>query len=147
MTLRHLGIIGAGSIATELLGVLARSLPAPLEQVTVLVRPGRKEAAEADLARILQGAVSADHAATGPADQSTSRLVGRSTGPMARQLDVVEDATAFLSSRPDLVLECAGHDAVREHAPRLLSAGIDTVAVFRNARPMLVPVVWPNSTV
>lgn len=125
MTLRHLGIIGAGSIATELLGVLARSLPAPLERVTVLGRSGRKATAEAALAGTLQSIVSANAAAPGPADQST--------GPVARKVDLVEDFTAFLASRPDLVLECAGHEAVREHAPSLLSAGIDTVVVSTGA--------------
>lgn len=41
----------------------------------------------------------------------------------------VGDPASLLSARPDLVVECAGHGAVRDAVPGLLRAGIDTVVV------------------
>jgi aspartate dehydrogenase len=43
--------------------------------------------------------------------------------------DVVHDAAALIAARPDLVVECAGHAAVRDHATATLAAGIETVIV------------------
>lgn len=40
-------------------------------------------------------------------------------------LVLVEDRTAFLAARPDVVLEGAGHAAVREHGEACLAAGAD----------------------
>lgn len=42
---------------------------------------------------------------------------------------VVGDATALLERKPDLVIECASHDAFREYAEPVLNAGIHLVAV------------------
>lgn len=39
----------------------------------------------------------------------------------------VEDPEALIARAPDLVVECAGHGAVRESAAACLAAGIDTV--------------------
>lgn len=106
MTLKHLGIIGAGNIATGLLDVLNHQLPVRLERITVLARPGRSEPA-----------------------RELAHIAGRAT------LDfiVVDDFAAFLDLRPDLVIECAGHDALRDFAEPLLQAGIETVAVSTGA--------------
>ena len=103
MTLRRLGIIGAGSIASELLTVLARTLPAPLEQVVILVRPDKSQAANA--------------------------LAQPGVGPLL----VVTDINVLIQTKPDLVLECAGHSAVRDYGEAVLQAGIDMVAVSSGA--------------
>ncbi len=42
---------------------------------------------------------------------------------------IVGDATALLECNPDLVIECASHDAFREYAEPVLNAGIHLVAV------------------
>jgi aspartate dehydrogenase len=44
-------------------------------------------------------------------------------------LPVVGTLDELLRLRPDVVVEIAGHDALREHGPHVLSAGIDLVAV------------------
>lgn len=102
MSLRCLGLIGAGSIARELLTVLARSLPEPLTEICILVRPGR--------ALCLEGL-------SVPADR----------------LRVVESLEALVAAAPNLVLECAGHEAVRCYAEPLLAQGIDCVLVSSGA--------------
>ncbi|MDX2223393.1 MAG: aspartate dehydrogenase [Rhodospirillaceae bacterium] len=43
--------------------------------------------------------------------------------PIVRSLD------ALLAAKPDLVVECAGHGAVKDHGPAVLSAGLDLVVV------------------
>jgi aspartate dehydrogenase len=70
------------------------------ERITVLVRQGRGAAA----AEALKGA-----------------------GLPAAE--VVEDAERLIARRPDLIVECAGHAAVREAAVPALRAGIDVVVV------------------
>lgn len=40
---------------------------------------------------------------------------------------VTDDLDAFLAARPDVVLECAGHRAVRDHGARCLEGGADLV--------------------
>jgi len=40
---------------------------------------------------------------------------------------VVTDAASLIAQRPDLVVECAGHSAVQDHATAVLAAGIETV--------------------
>lgn len=95
----HLGLIGYGNIARTLMGVLAREGAAP-ERLTVLSLP---EFAEATAA-----AVAEDFA--GPSE-------------------VVTESAALIAARPALVVECAGHAAVRTHATAVLRAGIETVVV------------------
>lgn len=70
------------------------------ERVTVLVRPGR-----------------------GPLAAEALKGAGL---PSA---EVVEDAESLIARRPDLVVECAGHAAVRDVAVPALRAGIDVVVV------------------
>jgi aspartate dehydrogenase len=38
-------------------------------------------------------------------------------------------ADEFIDSRPTLVVECAGHDAVRDVVPKVLRSGIDTIVL------------------
>lgn len=43
--------------------------------------------------------------------------------------DVVENAADLIAARPDLIVECAGHGAVRDAAVPALAAGIDVIVV------------------
>lgn len=95
----HLGLIGYGTIARALLGVLAREGAAPA-RATVLTRPGGASAARAALAQDLPG-----------------------------RARVVTDAAALVAAGPDLVVECAGQSAVASHAAATLRAGIETMVV------------------
>lgn len=45
----------------------------------------------------------------------------------------VDDLDLLLRSRPDVIIECAGHDALRACAVPILSAGIDLVAISTGA--------------
>ena len=45
----------------------------------------------------------------------------------AAGLTATADLDSFLATRPDLIIECAGHSAVEAYVPTCLSAGIDTV--------------------
>ena len=47
----------------------------------------------------------------------------------ARSVVVTDDIDALIAATPDLVVECAGHQAVRQFAPAVLSAGLDMVLV------------------
>lgn len=42
---------------------------------------------------------------------------------------IVESASALIALQPDLVVECASHEAFREYAEPVLNAGIDLIAV------------------
>lgn len=106
MRLRHLGIIGAGSITTELLEVLGRSLELPLERISVLVRPGK-----VDAALVLKKF----------ATKATPNFV------------IMDNFQSFLESVPDLVIECAGHSAVHDYICALLENGIETVIASTGA--------------
>lgn len=99
----RLGLIGFGNIAVTLFGLLAETLDAPLEQLTVLCLPET-------------------------VDETTARLAGEFAN-LALETAVVTDAGALLGQRPDLVVECAGHAAVVAHVPPVLRAGIDVVIV------------------
>lgn len=107
MRLRHLGLIGAGSIVREMMVVLARALPAPLEQVTVLVRPGRVDDVRATLAPF--------------------------EGRVMQHLTLCETVSRLCDTAPDLVIEAAGHGAVRDGVPLLLAQGIETVVASTGA--------------
>jgi aspartate dehydrogenase len=101
--MRRLGIIGAGGMAGTVLSALAEALPAPLEAVSLLVRAGREE----------EGAA----------------LLERSGGRLATRRAVHSECGVFLADAPDLVVECAGHGAVREHGEAVLSAGADLLVI------------------
>lgn len=103
MSVRSLGIIGMGAIGKSVVAVLAREQSTPLERVTLLVRPTGVAAALADLR------------AAGPA------LAGRT--------DVVTNVGALLATRPELVVECAGHGALAAFGEHILSAGCEMIVV------------------
>lgn len=45
----------------------------------------------------------------------------------------VTDPNALLARHPELVVECAGHQALQDHGPRVLAAGIDLLVVSSGA--------------
>lgn len=93
-------LIGFGAIAQGMLRVLAAqgALPA---QVTVLARPGR-----------------------GPA----LRDAGRGLLPGTARLVICERLDTALATRPETVVECAGHGALASHGAAVLRAGHDLIA-------------------
>jgi aspartate dehydrogenase len=101
--MRHLGIIGAGGMTETLLQALAHGLPAPLERVTIL-----SSARSAEKAR---------------------GLLGRFGPALAARCGVETDRAAFLAAKPDVVAECAGHGAVREHGAAVLEAGAELIVI------------------
>lgn len=99
----RLGIIGFGNIASTLLDLLQQSDNASLEHLAVLVRPDK-------------------------VDDTRSQLAS-AVGGVADSVGVVTDAAGLLDSECNLVIECAAHQAVRDHVPALLKAGTDVVLV------------------
>ncbi|WP_338664562.1 aspartate dehydrogenase [Pararoseomonas sp. SCSIO 73927] len=102
----RLGMIGAGGMADTVLSALAAGLPRPLAALGLLVRPGREAAAGALQARF---------------------------GKVAAGWAVHTELEAFLSGAPDLVVECAGHDAVRAYGQAVLAAGRDLLVISTGA--------------
>lgn len=103
MAMQRLGIIGYGNIAAALLDVLARDGRARFEAVAILAQAGAAAAADAALrekASVLADTVSFH--------------------------DTVE---SYLAAEPDLTIECAVHQVVREVVPHVLRAGCETVIV------------------
>jgi aspartate dehydrogenase len=95
----HLGLIGYGNIARTLLKVLAQE-KAAISALTVLSLPEFAAEAENELA---------------------------TTFPAPAR--VVTAAADLIAAGPDLVVECAGHQAVALHATAVLRAGIETLIV------------------
>lgn len=63
-----------------------------------------------------------------------ARLTVLARGPLELpDAAVVGRASDLVAARPDLVVECAGHGAVRDHACATLAAGIETVIVSAGA--------------
>ena len=83
---RHIGLIGYGNIATDLIARLPDGT-----KTTILIRAS------------LQAA------------------------PLPSAPAFVDSAERLILAAPDLVIECAGHSAVRDHIPALLAAGIDVI--------------------
>lgn len=98
-----LAILGYGNIAESLIDHLENILTEPLETLIILARESGKEKANA--------------------------LIKKVKSNVARQAGVVTSTQALIATQPDLVVECAGHDGVKQSVPLLLSAGIDVVLV------------------
>ena len=101
--LEKLGMIGSGGIAATLLEALACELPAPLSRLDCLTGSGSAAAAEA--------------------------LLQRYRGSVADTVAVHDGLSALLGRGPEMVIEGAGHGAVREHGPTVLAAGIDLAVI------------------
>lgn len=99
-----LGLIGAGGMAATMLEALAAHLPRPLDHLAVLVRDAAK--GEALLAR---------------------------HGGVATVTSLHTDLAALLHTGAGMVLECAGHAAVREHGAAVLEAERDLVIASTGA--------------
>lgn len=98
----RLALIGYGNIATSLLGILAEQ-GLVLDRLDILARPGAEDRAKEKLSA------------------SASTLGGG--------LEIHGSVETLIESKPDLVVEVATHDAVRESLLRCLEAGIDSVLV------------------
>jgi len=103
--MRHLGLIGAGGMAETMLGALAAALPAPLEQLSVL-STGSPRATE---------------------------LLRRHGASVARKVAVFEALDEMLAAGVEVVAECAGHAALRQHGAAVLAAGRDLVVISAGA--------------
>lgn len=103
MTIKSLGIIGSGAIAAPMLEALARNVVQPIERLTILTLP-----------QVVDGA----HA-----------VAGRIEGRIAKRTDVLTDGDAFLGQPYDLVVECAGHAAVKAYGTKVLENGVDLLVV------------------
>lgn len=107
MTVRRLGIIGSGAIASKLVEVLGRELARPLDALAILTSARSAEAAARSFAPL--------------------------AGGVARDVTVTPDIGTFLGCRPDLVAECAGHDSVRDYGSAILASGADFLVVSTGA--------------
>lgn len=103
MTIKSLGVIGSGAIATPMLEALAKNVAQPIERLTILTLPQVADAAKALAAKI--------------------------GGRIAKRTDVVTDGDAFLAQSYDLVVECAGHAAVKAYGTKVLDNGVDLLVV------------------
>ena len=103
MSIKTLGVIGSAAIAAPMLEAVARNIPGQLDRLSLLTLP-----AVADGARALL----------------------ESCGPrIARQQQLFTDGDAFLAQRFDLVVECAGHAAVKAYGAKVLAGGTDLLVV------------------
>ncbi|MGL4813339.1 MAG: Gfo/Idh/MocA family oxidoreductase, partial [Beijerinckiaceae bacterium] len=48
-------------------------------------------------------------------------------------VSVIHDMADMLSLKPDLIVECAGHEAVRQYAADILTAGVDLMIISTGA--------------
>ncbi len=62
-----------------------------------------------------------------------SRYVEEARRRLPETVGVVTDLSALLNREPDLVVECAGQEAVRSHAPDILLAGKRLMVVSTGA--------------
>ncbi|SFU21122.1 aspartate dehydrogenase [Sedimentitalea nanhaiensis] len=99
--MQHLALIGFGAIGQTLLQAICDYPGGAPERLSLLVRPGA-----ADRTRLLAEGIGAGQ-------------IG--------QIDITTDIADLLVAMPDLVVECAGHQAVAEFGPRVLDAGTSLV--------------------
>ena len=103
MTIRSLGVIGSGAIAAPMLEALARNVETPIERLTCLTLPQVVDPARALIA---------------------------TCGPrIAKATAVITDGDQFLAGKYDLVVECAGHAAVKAYGTRVLATGTELLVV------------------
>ena len=103
MSLKSLGVIGSGAIAAPMLEAVARNIPRPLERLSLLTLPAAADGARA--------------------------LLDRCGTRIARQSQLFTDGDAFVAAKHDLVVECAGHAAVKAYGTKVLATGTDLLVV------------------
>jgi aspartate dehydrogenase len=103
MSLRRLGLIGAGQISSLVLQTLQNNLPAPLDHLSVFSLP--QSAARA---------------------RSLIESIGKG---VARSCRIRIDLDALLDDRLDVVAECASHSAVRDYGPTILASGCELIVI------------------
>ena len=103
MAIKSLGVIGSGAIAAPMLDALAQHVERPIEKLTCLTLPAVADAA--------------------------GSLLNRCGPRIASRTSVVTDSEEFLAARYDLVVECAGHGAVKAYGTRVLATGTDLLVV------------------
>lgn len=94
-----LGVIGYGTIASLALDCIARELAAPLDAVICLAREN--------------------------AEPRAAAMLERAHPQLAHRRLVLSSLAAFVQEQPDLVIEAAGHGALRDCGARVLEAGAD----------------------
>jgi len=97
----RLGIIGFGNISTTLLTLLKDVLEDPLEHLTIVCRPEY--------------------------ESQVNQIMKEDFNDVALENSITSNIETLINNKPNLVVECAGHDAVTEHIAQVLSAGFDTV--------------------
>jgi len=97
----RLGIIGFGNISTTLLTLLKDVLEDPLEHLTIVCRPEY--------------------------ESQVNQIMREDFNDVALENSITSNIEILINNNPNLVVECAGHDAVTEHIAQILSAGFDTV--------------------
>lgn len=101
MSLTHLGLIGCGAIAHTLLGALCDSAGGAPQRIGVLARSGSGDRVRAALNAI--------------------------AGLRHSTLSVVTDLNALMDDRPDVVVECAGQQALVQNGAAVLARGCDLI--------------------
>lgn len=97
---RAIGIVGAGAIASELFTALSKHLNDPFESVIFLVRQG---------------------------NESRPHDIAERNSHVAKRFSVTHDLNDLIGQGPGLVVECAGQQALKDVAERLLTAKIDVI--------------------
>lgn len=103
----RLGLIGHGAVAGQALAAMAQDIASPLEALIALARPESAARARDALAPF--------------------------RGALFNDVVVASDLAAFIAERPSVVAEAAGHAAVAQCGPALLSAGVDFIVTSAGA--------------
>ena len=99
----RLGLIGFGNIAASLLELLSENLDKELEDLTIFCKPEY-------------------------CSQVEQKLQNEYTN-IALDFCITTNIDDLINSKLNLVVECAGHNAVEENVIHVLSSGIDTVVI------------------
>ena len=99
----RLGLIGFGNIAKSLLGLLNENLDKELEYLTIFCK--------------------SEHY------QEVEQAIEKNYQNIALDFCITTNFDDLISSKPNLVVECAGHKAVAEHVEHVLLSGFDTVVI------------------
>lgn len=97
------------------------------------------------IGRVVAERVLADPAAPKLIAVAVRSRAGEARAALPPEVRIVGDPAALIALRPDLVVECAGQEALAAYAPELLAAGIDVMAasVGALARPGILETWLP----